>query len=47
VTGEITGAEGDVVDAGDAGTYEVLADGEVQYNKPLMFTADNIDDYDF
>lgn len=47
VTGEITGAEGDVVDAGDAGTYEVLANGEVQYNKPLMFTADNIDDYDF
>lgn len=47
VTGEITAEEGTMIDAGDAGTYEVLKDGEVQYNKPLMFTAENIDDYDF
>lgn len=47
VTGEITAEEGQVIDAGSAGTYEVLADGEVQYNKPLMFTAENIDDFDF
>ncbi|GGC15981.1 autoinducer 2 ABC transporter substrate-binding protein [Cellulomonas carbonis] len=47
VTGEITAEEGQMIDAGEAGTYEVLADGEVQYNKPLMFTADNIDDFDF
>lgn len=47
VTGEITAEEGAVIDAGPAGTYEVLADGEVQYNKPLMFTPDNIDDFDF
>lgn len=47
VTGEITAEEGTVIDAGSAGTYEVLADGEVQYNKPLMFTAENIDDFDF
>lgn len=46
-TGVIDGVEGDVIDAGPAGTYTVGADGEVLYNKPLMFTADNIDDYDF
>ena len=46
-TDEITAEEGTVIDAGEAGTYEVLKDGEVQYNKPLMFTAENIDDFDF
>jgi rhamnose transport system substrate-binding protein len=46
-TGQITAEEGQMIDAGEAGTYEVLADGEVQYNKPLMFTAENIDDFDF
>jgi rhamnose transport system substrate-binding protein len=46
-TGEIEGKEGDTIDAGDAGTYTVGKDGEVLYDKPLMFTADNIDDYDF
>lgn len=47
VTGEITAEKGTMIDCGAAGTYEVLDDGEVQYNKPLMFTADNIDDFDF
>ena len=47
VTGEITTDPGTVIDAGDAGQYTVLEGGEVQYNKPLMFTADNIDDFDF
>lgn len=47
VTGEITGAEGEVVDAGEAGSYTIGENGELQYNKPLTFTADNIDDYDF
>lgn len=45
--GKITSDKGTKIDAGKAGTYEVLDDGEVQYNKPLMFTADNIDQYDF
>ncbi len=47
VTGQITTAPGTVIDAGTAGKYTVLKDGEVDYNKPLMFTADNIDKYDF
>lgn len=46
-TGEITAEEGQVIDAGEAGTYTVGKDGEVLYDKPLTFTADNIDDYDF
>jgi rhamnose transport system substrate-binding protein len=46
-TGKITGKEGDVIDAGTAGKYTVGKDGEVLYNKPLMFTADNIDKYTF
>jgi rhamnose transport system substrate-binding protein len=46
-TGEITAEEGQVIDAGDAGQYTVGADGEVLYDKPLIFTADNIADYDF
>lgn len=46
-TGKITAAEGTKIDAGAAGIYVVLKDGEVQYNKPLMLTKDNIDKYDF
>lgn len=46
-TGVITAEEGQVIDAGKAGTYTVGKDGEVLYDKPLMFTPDNIDDYDF
>jgi rhamnose transport system substrate-binding protein len=45
--GTITAQKGTKIDAGKAGTYEILDNGEVQYNKPLMFTADNIDDYNF
>lgn len=47
VNGKITGKEGDVVDAGTAGKYTVGKDGEVDYNKPLIFTAANIDQYQF
>jgi len=47
VTGEITAEEGQVIDAGSAGKYTVGKDGEVLYDKPLVFTADNVDDYDF
>jgi rhamnose transport system substrate-binding protein len=46
-SGEITAEEGQVIDAGKAGTYTVGKDGEVLYDKPLMFTSDNIDDFDF
>jgi rhamnose transport system substrate-binding protein len=46
-TGVITAEEGQVIDAGAAGSYTVGKDGEVLYDKPLLFTADNIDDYDF
>ncbi|MFV0408076.1 MAG: autoinducer 2 ABC transporter substrate-binding protein [Propioniciclava sp.] len=47
VTGEIQGTVGETVDLGERGTYEILEGGEMQYNKPLIFTPDNIDDYDF
>ncbi len=46
-TGDITADEGQVIDAGPAGKYTVGKDGEVQYNKALIFTSDNIDDFDF
>lgn len=45
--GTITAKEGTVIDAGKSGKYTVGKDGEVDYNKPLMFTADNIDDFNF
>lgn len=45
--GKITAEKGQTIDAGPAGTYQVLDGGEVDYNKPLMFTADNIDKYNF
>jgi rhamnose transport system substrate-binding protein len=47
VSGKITGKQGDIVDAGTAGKYTVGKDGEVDYNKPLIFTASNIDKYKF
>src|ERR1035437_3391931 len=46
-TGKITATEGTKIDAGAAGTYVVLKDGEVDYNKPLMLTKDNIDNCGF
>jgi rhamnose transport system substrate-binding protein len=45
--GTITAKEGTVLDAGKSGKYTVGKDGEVDYNKPLMFTADNIDNFNF
>jgi rhamnose transport system substrate-binding protein len=47
VKGEITANEGQQVDAGKAGKYVIAKDGELDYNKPLIFTKDNIDQYDF
>lgn len=46
-TGKITAKEGQVVDAGKHGKYKVGKDGEVDYNKPLIFTKDNISKYNF
>ncbi|KQV08203.1 autoinducer 2 ABC transporter substrate-binding protein [Leifsonia sp. Root112D2] len=46
-TGKITAKEGQVVDAGKHGKYTVGKDGEVDYNKPLIFTKDNISKYNF
>jgi rhamnose transport system substrate-binding protein len=45
--GDITTEPGQVVDAGKHGKYTVGKDGEVDYNKPLIFTKDNIDKYSF
>lgn len=45
--GKIKAEKGQKIDCGKAGTYEVGEAGEVLYDKPLMFTADNIDDYSF
>jgi rhamnose transport system substrate-binding protein len=45
--GKINTTKGTKIDCGKAGTYEVGEGGEVLYNKPLMFTADNIDQYSF
>jgi rhamnose transport system substrate-binding protein len=46
-TGEITAAEGQVIDAGAVGKFTVGKNGEVNYDKPLTYTADNIDQYDY
>jgi len=44
LTGKITGAEGDTFEAGSYGTFTVGAHGEVDAGKPIVFTADNVDD---
>ncbi|RCV53536.1 rhamnose ABC transporter substrate-binding protein [Marinitenerispora sediminis] len=45
--GQITGEAGETFEAGRLGEYEVGADGEVVLGPPTVFTADNIDDFDF
>jgi rhamnose transport system substrate-binding protein len=45
--GKITTQEGQIVDAGQHGKYTVGKDGEVNYNKPLIFTKTNIGQYNF
>ena len=47
VDGDITGEEGDSFEAGDLGSFEVGADGEVLLGEPYTFNADNIGDFDF
>ncbi len=46
-SGEITGAEGDIFEAGRLGEYEVGADATVLLGDPFVFDAGNIDDFDF
>ncbi|QFZ18214.1 rhamnose ABC transporter substrate-binding protein [Saccharothrix syringae] len=46
-SGQITGAEGEVLRAGKLGERTIGRDGEVVLGPPTTFTADNIDDYDF
>ncbi|MDE0572683.1 rhamnose ABC transporter substrate-binding protein [Demequina sp. B12] len=47
IEGEITGAEGDMFEAGKLGEYTVDADGVVLLGDPYVFDADNIGDFDF
>ncbi len=47
ITGEITGAEGDTIEAGRLGSYTVGANGEVLLGPPFIFNAENIDQFDF
>jgi rhamnose transport system substrate-binding protein len=46
-SGQISGAEGEKFKAGKLGERTIGKDGEVILGPPTVFTADNIDDYDF
>ncbi|SFB60619.1 monosaccharide ABC transporter substrate-binding protein, CUT2 family [Amycolatopsis marina] len=46
-SGQITGAEGEVLKAGELGERTIGKDGEIILGPPTTFNADNIDDYDF
>ncbi len=46
-SGIITGAEGETFAAGDLGEFTIGEDGVVVLGPPLVFTADNVHDYDF
>jgi rhamnose transport system substrate-binding protein len=46
-SGTITGAPGDSFSAGKLGEYTIAEDGTVLLGKPTVFSADNIDDFDF
>ncbi|WP_051866076.1 substrate-binding domain-containing protein [Streptosporangium roseum] len=46
-SGQITGAEGEKFKAGKLGEYTIGKDGEVILGAPFVFTADNIDEFDF
>ncbi|MCA9873039.1 MAG: rhamnose ABC transporter substrate-binding protein [Anaerolineales bacterium] len=46
-TGEIAGEPGDTFDAGKLGSYTIADDGTILLGPPTVFSADNIDDFDF
>jgi rhamnose transport system substrate-binding protein len=46
-SGQITGAEGEKFKAGKLNEYTIGADGEIVLGPPTVFTAENIDQYDF
>jgi rhamnose transport system substrate-binding protein len=46
-SGQITGAEGEKFTAGKLKEYTIGADGEVVLGPPTVFTAENIDQYQF
>lgn len=45
--GEVEVTEGTTFTAGKAGEFTVGADGEVVYGRPLIFTPENMDEFDF
>jgi rhamnose transport system substrate-binding protein len=46
-SGQITGAEGETFKAGKLNEYTIGAAGEIVLGPPTVFTAENIDQYDF
>ncbi len=46
-SGQITGAEGETFTAGRLGEYTIGAQGEIVLGPPTIFTAENIDQFDF
>ncbi|MFF9340428.1 MULTISPECIES: rhamnose ABC transporter substrate-binding protein [unclassified Streptomyces] len=46
-SGQITGAEGETLKAGDLGTFTIGADGVVSLGKPTVFDGTNIDQFHF
>ncbi|MET4002208.1 rhamnose transport system substrate-binding protein [Arthrobacter sp. UYCu511] len=46
-SGQITGAEGETFKAGDLGEFTIGADSVVLLGDPTVFTADNVDQFNF
>jgi rhamnose transport system substrate-binding protein len=46
-SGEIAGEPGDTFEAGKLGSYTIADDGTILLGPPTIFSADNIDDFDF
>lgn len=46
-SGQITGREGQMFQADDMGWFYISEDSVITLGDPMVFDADNIDDYDF
>jgi len=46
-SGQITGKEGETFEAGAMGEYTIGKNGVIDLGKPTVFTADNVDQFDF